>query len=162
MFIPMLWGSNQISFASSDMIFLLFLSFISIISFVFAALFSLVKKSVSKREILVVSAIIVLLIGTAFLTYLPSRVMGDCMLKSCYDFDTKELCEDAPEKLKCKWQTDMGTSRCIGEFGGIYGVNSEKNECNTYNNKRSGCLALGECKWESGRSYYGFSRRRSI
>jgi uncharacterized membrane protein len=140
--LPILWVGS-IGF-NSAVIFLGVFAFITVISLIGSIIIALNKEAVSSKELLVVLAIILVLLGCLFLAKIPSNLLGSCYEKQCYDYNDQNSCSQSSD---CEWKEIQNSDwipSCV------------EKQCYNYKDItscESNYFSLG-CKWENNSNQY--------
>jgi len=127
--LPALWSNA--SYLALLMIFLIVLLFVAVIILIIGIIKALEQKAVAKKELYWFTTIIFLLAVLIGSTGFVADSMGVCFEKSCYDIRTKDLCNKAPEDMKCVWKDN----------------NCMIKNCYIYNDQNSCENSSVKCEW---------------
>jgi uncharacterized membrane protein len=175
--IPFVWEG---SISGGAIIFLVCFSFLAVLTFLIGVFSAVEKRAVSAGEIIIFSLTALLIIGLLFLTSLTTNTLGNCYQKTCYDFNSKDLCNSAPKILNCEWINYCIQKNCrnyqtqesclLSELGCNWQNKTYYNQCEaiSYNQKTSpnnlcsqfdnqieNCRSNKECKWNRDTSILG-------
>lgn len=117
--LPSLW-SYGLSLSNSAIYFILIIAIFSIASFIYG-----VKVSIKtmRKEIIIFSIVMSLLILVIFASFFVLKDTGSCSAKYCYDLKSPSDCKDSNMVTQCKWTSNY----CQEDSCYLY---ANKNDCN--------------------------------
>lgn len=107
MLLPMIWPSG-FSAPTASVIFLALFTLISITVFFGGVTFAINSKNIQNKEIVAFIGITLLLSIIIFSAGMVSNILGSCSLKSCYDLDSENKCENINLPIECSWNENIG------------------------------------------------------
>jgi len=117
--------------------FLIIFILLGFIGFIIGTLFATNKKPTSIKEIAGFIGILAILFFLVLATKVGDGQIGNCNVRSCYDFETNLDCVNAIDPLVCEWKGE----RCSAPLCRHY---YNESECNLANSKLN-------CNWENDR-----------
>lgn len=116
--------------------FVIIMIILCIAIFIIGAILGLKSQIITPKDILIVACIIIAIFILTLLPQVTKGTAGTCMIKSCYDYNTKELCESSPNEVYCEWTDKYSGKEYCAQIN-----------CYQYNNE-SECALQSGCKWQ--------------
>ncbi|MBW3020530.1 DUF2157 domain-containing protein [Candidatus Woesearchaeota archaeon] len=155
--------------------FLVFYLFICFIGFLGGTLLASNKSKVALKQSLIFLGIVFLIFLMVLATKISKEEAGYCNLRSCYNINNQEDCENPSLSVyNCEWRNNycsqtncnayLSEDECISKdcrwngnncFYKEFDYYSNEESCRIYNNQKSSCEAKSTCNWVP--SYFNYN-----